>query len=305
MSEEKHEKLGAGEVDGEESPKKRCRDESSSEGTSSRDETDVAKESQDTEKQPPKKLKLAQEDEQVVEEPTEKPKFVFGAATSFGSGFKMVNKDSEASPDSSAQKEDTVEAEKKELRTKPFAFGSKFSFGSGFNVLKKTEGTPETGDNTPHESSPENKSGVSGDERSSTAPPADKEEHLKLHKQDVQTGEENETCVYQTNAKLFQLQDIKSGWKERGFGAVKINKNDATGKYRLLMRARGVLKAIMNLPIVKGYTVEKGFGGSLQGERFIRILAVDGNNKPITYALKTHSEDIANDLYDHIKEVLK
>jgi len=37
-----------------------------------------------------------------------------------------------------------------------------------------------------------------------------------LHKQDVKSGEELEETLIQANAKLYQLVDMKTGWKERG-----------------------------------------------------------------------------------------
>ncbi|KAL9244653.1 hypothetical protein vseg_018411 [Gypsophila vaccaria] len=65
--------------------------------------------------------------------------------------------------------------------------------------------------------------------------------------QDVprETGEENEETVFSADSILFEF--IDGGWKERGKGEVKVNVlKDETRKARLVMRAKGNLRLIMN-----------------------------------------------------------
>ncbi|CAI4401176.1 CIC_collapsed_G0027630.mRNA.1.CDS.1 [Saccharomyces cerevisiae] len=129
----------------------------------------------------------------------------------------------------------------------------------------------------------------------------DKPKPLKLQKQEVKSGEESEECIYQVNAKLYQLSNIKEGWKERGVGIIKINKSkDDVEKTRIVMRSRGILKVILNIQLVKGFTVQKGFTGSLQSEKFIRLLAVDDNGDPAQYAIKTGKKETTDELYNII-----
>ena len=48
------------------------------------------------------------------------------------------------------------------------------------------------------------------------------------------TGEEEESTVFQTRVKLYALDDESGGWKERGVGALKLNKRrDGTSGARL------------------------------------------------------------------------
>lgn len=233
-------------------------------------------------------------EEESVKEP--KSKFVFGAATSFGSGFKVsepMNNDK------------AVERDAKEMsESKPFAFGSKFSFGSGFGILKEKKDNKETATDSATKSDSENKE----NNITSTPPKVTSEEsknpEVKLHKQDVKSGEEAETCLFQANMKLYQLHNIKEGWKERGVGSLKLNKNDQTNKSRIIMRSRGVLTVILNLPLIKGFSIKKGFPGSLQSEKFLRIIALDEEEKPVTYALKSGNSDLINELYDKITELI-
>ncbi|KAJ4959329.1 hypothetical protein NE237_026440 [Protea cynaroides] len=61
----------------------------------------------------------------------------------------------------------------------------------------------------------------------------------------VETGEENEKAVFTADAVLFEYLD--GGWKERGKGELKVNVSAAgTEKARLIMRAKGNLRLILN-----------------------------------------------------------
>lgn len=61
----------------------------------------------------------------------------------------------------------------------------------------------------------------------------------------VETGEENEKVVFTADSVLFEFVD--GGWKERGKGELKVNISTAdTGRARILMRARGNYRLILN-----------------------------------------------------------
>ncbi|KAB5563938.1 hypothetical protein DKX38_003992 [Salix brachista] len=61
----------------------------------------------------------------------------------------------------------------------------------------------------------------------------------------VETGEENERVVFSSDSVLFEFLD--GGWKERGKGELKVNVSaDGAERARLLMRARGNLRLILN-----------------------------------------------------------
>ncbi|KDP37196.1 hypothetical protein JCGZ_06252 [Jatropha curcas] len=61
----------------------------------------------------------------------------------------------------------------------------------------------------------------------------------------VETGEENERVVFSADSVLFEY--FNGSWKERGKGELKVNVSTAgTEKARLLMRARGNYRLILN-----------------------------------------------------------
>lgn len=72
----------------------------------------------------------------------------------------------------------------------------------------------------------------------------------------VETGEEEETTYFSCKAKLFHFTDKE--WKERGIGTFKVNvREPEEGKKtaRMIMRADGVLRVMLNTPIFKGMVV--------------------------------------------------
>ncbi|KAL6497046.1 hypothetical protein OROGR_028975 [Orobanche gracilis] len=67
----------------------------------------------------------------------------------------------------------------------------------------------------------------------------------------VETGEENEKAVFSADSVLFEF--IDGGWKERGKGELKVNvSTTGTGKARLVMRARGNYRLILNANLFPG-----------------------------------------------------
>ncbi|KAK9355577.1 hypothetical protein V1523DRAFT_404556 [Lipomyces doorenjongii] len=155
---------------------------------------------------------------------------------------------------------------------------------------------------------------------------------LNLEKKKVETGEEMETSVFNCRAKLYSLDPTEAdkGWRERGIGVLHLNvlKDDTVttadtpepssadaskestptvrerkSKARIVMRADGVLKVILNLPLVKGIEVRKGMKSSLVSEKFVRISAWE-NHKPIQYALRMGNENVAAEFYDTAESLI-
>ncbi|XP_047107588.1 E3 SUMO-protein ligase RanBP2 [Schistocerca piceifrons] len=60
----------------------------------------------------------------------------------------------------------------------------------------------------------------------------------------VMTGEEEETVLFESRAKLYRF--VEKEWKERGIGNIKLLHNQKTGKIRILMRREQVLKVCAN-----------------------------------------------------------
>ena len=61
---------------------------------------------------------------------------------------------------------------------------------------------------------------------------------------EVKTGEEDEDVEFCARGKLYRW--VKTEWKERGLGEMKILKNGKTGRHRVLMRREQVLKICAN-----------------------------------------------------------
>ncbi|AEY96157.1 FADL060Wp [Eremothecium gossypii FDAG1] len=232
----------------------------------------------------------------------ERPPFV--AAKPFGAAGFSVKKDGAAASGSASPPGAGAPSAGD---PKPFSFGSGLAFGSGFKVLKPDAKPGSTifdkkdGTTSPL---PESTAASVASEASDAADSDAREASICLQKQVTQTGEEAEDSLYQANVKLYQLVSISEGWKERGVGPVHVNKDRSTGRARLVMRSRGLLKVILNLPLVKGFSIQKGFPGSLQSEKFIRILAADSSKGPVQYALKTAAPPVAEQLYKTIADLI-
>ncbi|KAJ2757441.1 hypothetical protein GGI19_000042 [Coemansia pectinata] len=106
----------------------------------------------------------------------------------------------------------------------------------------------------------------------------------------VRTFEEDETCLFSTKAKLFELHD--ASWKERGGGQFKINsKIEQPDKCRLLMRTDLTFRLILNVPLFHGLK-------AVCERRFVRFTCFDVESKlPITYVLRFATDALATDAY--------
>ncbi|XLS69988.1 hypothetical protein HN51_026853 [Arachis hypogaea] len=78
---------------------------------------------------------------------------------------------------------------------------------------------------------------------------------LALQEVATETGEENENVIFHANSVLFEFTD--GSWKERGKGELKVNVQRGTENARLLMRARGNYRVILNARIYPEYGQER------------------------------------------------
>ncbi|KAJ1770419.1 hypothetical protein LPJ74_003226 [Coemansia sp. RSA 1843] len=109
----------------------------------------------------------------------------------------------------------------------------------------------------------------------------------------IRTHEEDETCMYTTKAKLFEL--VGDAWKERGNGHFKINKrNDDHNRRRMVMRTDQTFRLILNVSLFPGMKASCE-------RRFVRFTNIDPETKtPITFALRLASEELATEVDDRI-----
>lgn len=81
------------------------------------------------------------------------------------------------------------------------------------------------------------------------------------------TGEEGETNVLQINCKLFAFDKGTSGWQERGRGSLRLNDRDEES--RLVGRAAGTQRLVLNTKVWPGMTAERA------GPKSLRLTAMD------------------------------
>ena len=134
----------------------------------------------------------------------------------------------------------------------------------------------------------------------------------------METGEEGEETIFSAQGKLYALvrgnTPAESGWKERGVGQLKINVSVQPGedtveptdggsddgnpgaaatvvvhrKARLLMRAMGVYRVMLNSPVYKGMNLRTTDGGLPSPTRQYKQLmfTVIEDGKPVMMQLK-------------------
>ncbi|KAJ2744666.1 hypothetical protein H4S06_005420 [Coemansia sp. BCRC 34490] len=102
----------------------------------------------------------------------------------------------------------------------------------------------------------------------------------------IRTYEEDETCIFSTKAKLFELAG--DAWKERGAGNFKINwHNDDNNRRRMVMRTDQTFRLILNVSLFPGLQASCE-------RRFVRFTNIDPVTKAlVTFALRLASEDLA------------
>uniref|UniRef100_A0A1J3DTS3 Nuclear pore complex protein NUP50A n=1 Tax=Noccaea caerulescens TaxID=107243 RepID=A0A1J3DTS3_NOCCA len=103
-------------------------------------------------------------------------------------------------------------------------------------------------------------------------------------KQEVstETGEENEKVAFSADSIMFEYLD--GGWKERGKGEVKVNVSSNGGKARLVMRAKGNYRLILNASV---YPEMKLAAMDKKGITFACVNSVsEGKEGLSTFALK-------------------
>ncbi|KAI9756662.1 MAG: hypothetical protein M4579_003751 [Chaenotheca gracillima] len=159
---------------------------------------------------------------------------------------------------------------------------------------------------------------------------------------EVETGEEGEETLFANRAKLFYFNKEQKVWKERGNGTLKLNTsvylavndgNDADDEKpgdgstsdagdeaaneeesdkaesslkqsaRLIMRAEGVLRVVLNVPIYKGMK----FGdieGNAPSSRTILTTAYE-NGVPMMFQIRFSANSSALELYQRVHEIQK
>lgn len=132
-----------------------------------------------------------------------------------------------------------------------------------------------------------------GEETSSLDEAASKPDIHQVH---YNTGEEDDLTVFQTRAKLY-TQDENFAYKERGTGLLKVNvrRRDGEGA-RIVMRAEGVLRLLLNMALYPGLICELG-----PDPKFVKVAEITQNERRL-HAIKVGSAKLAQELYDHLSD---
>ncbi|ELU36471.1 ranBP1 domain-containing protein [Rhizoctonia solani AG-1 IA] len=121
----------------------------------------------------------------------------------------------------------------------------------------------------------------------------------KMEMQRIQsdnTGEEEDFTVFQTRAKLY-TQDEQFAYKERGTGLLKVNVRRSDGEgARIVMRAEGVLRLLLNMALYPGLICELG-----PDPKFVKVAEITPNERKF-HAIKVGSTKLAQELFDHLTE---
>ncbi|KAJ5273148.1 hypothetical protein N7478_008273 [Penicillium angulare] len=125
----------------------------------------------------------------------------------------------------------------------------------------------------------------------------------RFYEQTIETGEEEEVTVFSCKAKLFSF--VNKEWKERGIGTFKLNATQTDDGYangRMIMRADGAMRVMLNSPIFSGMN----YGDNDNNTPTTKQILLTGNEegRRVPMLLRTGSEALAQELHEHIKGLL-
>lgn len=124
----------------------------------------------------------------------------------------------------------------------------------------------------------------------------------RFFEQTIETGEEGEKTIFACKAKLFSF--AAGEWKERGLGTFKVNARDVNGKQvgRMIMRADGALRVMLNSPVFEGMNYGDAKNKAPTNKQIFLASTEEGRTVPLL--LRTPNESYALDLYKTIRKLL-
>lgn len=197
------------------------------------------------------------------------------------------------------------------MKSSTSAWGTKPASGGtlgGFDWLKKSEDKPKNeGESNDEKNGDENKEESSKFSETDSKDTPKKQfgedrDECKLELVDVKTGEENETSIIETMAKLFYFDQKSKKYVERGAGKLRLLDPKPTddNKYlfhssRLTMRGQGTHRLILNTLIWSKMCFEK-----THSPNTLRMSAKHWETGEIGIYLLRCNEKIANELFKAI-----
>jgi len=194
--------------------------------------------------------------------------------------------------------------------TNPFTFSTSFTFTSGTSpsilsgILIPTFSTPPTfnfssgaifGENIAKPASVPSHEEESPEEETSSVEYIPKVKLADLPTEPVPSGEEGEQHVFQSRMKLYLLDGTE--WKERGLGQLRLNVAEDKSYARLLMRAEGVLRLVLNVRLIPNLKLEA------VGDKAARFIAPhpDIPNQLATFLLRARRPEQIKELIDAVE----
>jgi Ran-binding protein 3 len=160
--------------------------------------------------------------------------------------------------------------------------GGLTSFASGKTAAAPLGGAskPTRAFGAPAAEADEDDGSNAGDDEEGVKSPLSTEEEKqdeRFYAQSLETGEEDETTAFTSRAKLYNFTFVGEGekegkkkeWRERGLGVLRLNVKEGEDgekpKARLLMRADGSHRVVLNTPVTKEIKFGTPSGGAPQG----------------------------------------
>lgn len=246
-----------------------------------------------------------------------KPAFSFGATNNESKGLFSGSSTSDSTPKpfsfGSEKKDESLESNPKSsfqfsFNPQPQSQSDKptFSFGST-NTGKPLFGNNDSATSFNFKAKDgEISNSATPDTQNETGPEEDTGGNFKAiaqlssEKVNSQTGEEDEENLYAKRSKLmlFDPSNTENPYESKGLGDLKVLKNKSTGKSRILVRAEGGLRILLNTLVSKDMTYTTIGNGSM-----VRVPTVNPNDKSIeTFVLKVKTADDGKKLLDVLNE---
>jgi len=118
-----------------------------------------------------------------------------------------------------------------------------------------------------------------------------------LPEQDVKNGEEDEEELFRAKCKAYRFD--ASAWKECGVGPLKLNKHKETGKIRLIMRAEGSMRVLLNFALFPEFKLDE------PNEKSSRFIGFDEVKKPCSYLVKFGSLEDKKKFHSQVQSILE
>lgn len=169
----------------------------------------------------------------------------------------------------------------------PFNIGKTTAFGNSTSpVFNFSANTPSSStSNEPSVTAKKTEDDENPDEVNEAESDTVKGNFAVVHlteKVEVKTGEEEEESLYAKRSKITKFNFETKGYDPVGLGELKVLKNKATGKCRILVRSEGSSNVLLNVAILEGMKYE------LLGDKksMLRIPSVNADGTLVTYVAR-------------------